>query len=176
MTKIVLIVFVLAIAALLIYARSRPDTLRVERKAVIAAPPAKLYGLINDLHQFNRWNPYLAKDPALKASYEGPSAGPGASYGWEGNKDVGQGSMTITANTADQQVVMRLLFIKPFPGDNTLEFTLTPQGDATEVSWLMHGPQAFVPKLLGIFVNMDQMIGRDFETGLVNLRRVAETT
>ena len=174
MAPTVLIVFVLAIIALLAYASTRPDTLRVERKAVIAATPAKLYGLINDLHQFNRWNPYLAKDPALKASYEGPRAGPGASYGWDGNKDVGQGSMTITSNTPDQQVVMRLLFVKPFPGDNTLEFTLTPQGDATEVSWLMHGPQAFVPKLMGIFVNMDRMIGRDFETGLVNLRRVAE--
>ena len=176
MLQTVLIVLVLAIAALLVYASTRPDTLRVERKAVIAAPPARLFGLINDLHQFNRWNPWLAKDPALKATYEGPSAGPGARYAWDGNKAVGQGSMTITTSQPDREVVMRLLFIKPFPGDNTLSFTLTPQAEGTEVSWLMQGPQALLPKVMGLFVNMDQMIGRDFEAGLVNLRRLAEAT
>ncbi len=176
MFKNLLIVVVLALAGLLLFASTRPSDLRVERKLVIAAPPERLYPLIDDLHNFNRWNPYLAKDPALKGSYEGPSAGPGAIYRWTGNKDVGTGSMEIKSHSEPNLVVMRLLFVEPFAGDNVLEFGLKPQGNgSTEVSWTMKGPQIFVAKLMGIFVNMDNMIGRDFEFGLANLRKVAET-
>ena len=175
MFKTLGIIVAVALAGLLLFAATRADDLRVERKLVIAAPPERLYPLINDLHNFNRWNPYLAKDLALKGSYEGPNAGPGAKYSWKGNKDVGTGSMEIKSNTEPKLVVMRLLFVEPFAGDNVLEFGLKPAGDGrTEVSWTMHGPQAYVSKLMGVFISMDKMIGADFETGLANLRKVAE--
>lgn len=173
MLKTILIAVAAAIVLLLAYAATRSDDLRVERKAIIAAAPGKVYALIDDLHQFNRWNPWLAKDPQLKSTYTGPSAGPGASYAWEGNKDVGKGNMTITGHTADRQVLMKLQFIEPFPGENTITFTLTPQAGGTEVSWVMTGKLAFVPKLMGVFFSMDKMIGRDFEQGLANMSKVA---
>ena len=175
MLKTILIIVVLAIVGLLAYATTRPDQFQVERKLVIQAPADKLFPLFNDLHGFNRWNPYLAKDPQLKGSFSGPDSGPGARYAWEGNKEVGEGSMEITSQSPPNKVLMRLVFVKPFAGDNVLEFTLTPQGNTTEVSWLMRGPQAFLPKLMGVFMDMDKMIGRDFEVGLQNLRQLAQT-
>jgi uncharacterized protein YndB with AHSA1/START domain len=164
-----------AIVLLLAYAATRPDTFRVERSTTIRAPSERLFPLINDLHQFNRWNPYNRKDPAMKTEYSGPDAGPGARYGWQGNKNVGRGSMTITGVDEPASVTLQLDILEPFEGHNTVVFSLVPQGDgATRVTWAMHGPSNFISKLMGIFFNMDQMIGRDFEAGLVNLKTLAE--
>src|SRR5262249_54492555 len=141
-----LIVVAVIVAGVLIAASLRPNTFRVERSTVINAAPEKIYPMINDLHRFNTWNPYEEMDPDVKGSYSGADAGKGAAYAWE-SKKVGTGRMEIVDTAAPRKVVMKLDFLKPFPGQNTAEFTLEPQGVVTAVTWAMHGPTAFVPKL-----------------------------
>jgi len=174
MIKTLALIAVAALGALLIFAATRPDTFRVQRSASIKAAPDKLYPLINDLRQFNTWNPYEKKDPAIQGSYRGPASGPGAGYDFQGNKDVGKGSIEIVESSPPGKVMMKLDMLEPFEGHNIIEFSLAPRGEATEVTWAMHGPSPFVGKLLGVFVNMDRMIGRDFEAGLANLKARAE--
>lgn len=174
MIKTIALLLVLAIGALLLYAASRPKVMAVQRSALIQAPAEKIHPLINDLHRFNTWNPYEKKDPAIKGSYRGPASGPGAGYDFEGNKDVGKGSIQITGAVVPASVTMELHMIEPMEGRNTIAFTLAPRGEATEVTWAMHGPSPFIARLVGVFVDMDRMIGRDFEAGLANLKSVAE--
>ena len=174
MLKTVLLIVVAAIALLLIYAATRPDTFAVERSTTIAAPADQLFPLINDMRQFNRWNPYARKDPAMKVGYSGPVAGPGAVFDFHGNKEVGRGRISITGATAPSSVTLQLDMWEPFEGHNTVNFTLVPDGAGTRVTWAMHGPSVFITKLMGIFFNMDQMIGKDFEVGLANLKTLAE--
>lgn len=174
MLKTVLLIVVAAIALLLIVAATRPDTFAVERSTTIAAPAEKLFPLINDMHQFNTWNPYARKDPAMKAEYSGAAAGPGAVFDFQGNKDVGKGRISVTGATEPSLVTMQLDMWEPFEGHNTVNFILAPDGAGTRVTWAMHGPSAFITKLMGLFFNMDQMIGKDFEAGLANLKALAE--
>ncbi|UUZ71699.1 SRPBCC family protein [Polaromonas sp. P1(28)-8] len=174
MIKTLALIAVAAIGALLIFAATRPDTFRVQRSASIKAAPDRLYPLINDLRQFNTWNPYEKKDPAIKGSYRGPASGPGAGYDFQGNKDVGKGRIEIIESSPPGKVTMKLDMLEPFEGRNVVEFSLAPRGEATEVTWAMHGPSPFVAKLVGVFLNMDRMIGRDFEAGLANLKARAE--
>lgn len=175
MIKTVLLVLVAAVALLLLYASTRPDTFRVERSTTIAAPAEKLFPLIRDLQAFNTWNPYALKDPSIRIDFGGgPTAGPGARYDFAGNKDVGKGRITLTGEQAPSEVTMQLDMFEPFEGHNTVVFSLVPEGAGTKVTWAMHGPSAFITKLMGIFFNMDQMIGKDFETGLANLKKLAE--
>ena len=174
MIKSILLIVAAAIALLLIYAATRPDTFAVERSTTIAAPAGKLFPLINDMRQYNSWNPYARKDPAMKADYSGPAAGPGAVLDFQGNKDVGKGRISITGAAEPSSVTMKLDMWEPFEGHNEVNFTLAPDGAGTRVTWAMHGPSAYLPKLMGIFFNMDQMIGKDFEAGLANLRQLAE--
>lgn len=176
MIKTILLVLVVAVAALLLYASTRPDTFAVERSTTIAAPADRLFPLINDLRAFNTWNPYARKDPAMQSRYSGPAAGVGAALDFHGNKDVGRGRITITGSKAPSEVTMQLDMFEPFEGHNTVVFTLAPDGAGTRVTWAMHGPSAFITKLMGLFFNMDQMIGQDFESGLANLRQLAEKT
>jgi carbon monoxide dehydrogenase subunit G len=174
MLKKIALVIVLAIAALLIFAATRPDTFRVERTARIEAPAEKIFPLIDDFHRWNTWSPYEKLDPAMQRSFGGTASGKGATYAWEGNDKAGAGSMEIAESTPASKVAIKLDFIKPFEGHNTAEFTLQPQGNATQVTWAMYGPSPYVAKLMGIFFNMDQMIGKDFEAGLANLKTATE--
>jgi uncharacterized protein YndB with AHSA1/START domain len=174
MFKTIAIVVVVVLAAVLIYAASRPDTFRVERSAIIEAPPEKVFALINDFHRMNTWSPYETKDPAMKRAYSGAESGQGAVYAWDGNKEVGSGNIEITESSPPSKVTMKLNMIKPFEAHNIVEFTLQPQGSATNVTWAMHGPSPYISKLIGLFCNMDRMIGKDFETGLANLKTLAE--
>jgi uncharacterized protein YndB with AHSA1/START domain len=164
----------LLLALLLLYAATRPNHFRVTRSAVIKAPAARIFALINDLRAFNNWNPYEKKEPGLKGSYSGPASGVGAAYAWEGRK-VGSGRMEITAVDAPNKLTLRLDFVKPFEAQNSAEFTLLPQGDnLTVVTWAMHGPSPYLSKLMGVLVDMDRMIGKDFEAGLANLKALTE--
>lgn len=174
MFKRILLVVVVLIGALLAYAATRPDTFRVERAAVIKAPPAKVFALIDDFHQWAGWSPWEKLDPSMKRSHSGAASGKGAVYAWEGNGDVGAGRMEILETTAPSRVLIRLDFIKPFEARNTAEYTLRPEGEATRVTWAMYGPAPFVSKLMQVFVSMDAMIGKDFEQGLANLKALAE--
>ena len=174
MIKIILIVVALLIVGLLVYAATRPDSFRIERSAAIKAPPEKIFALINDFHAWGGWSPWEKIDPALKRSFSGADKGKGAAYAWEGNKNVGSGSMEITESTPSSRVLIKLDFTAPFEAHNTAEFTLQPQGDSTTVSWAMYGPSPYLSKLMGVFMNMDRMVGGQFETGLANLRAATE--
>jgi Polyketide cyclase / dehydrase and lipid transport len=169
----VLVLIGLAIVALLVLAAMRPDTFRVARSISVKASPEKIFPLIDDLHRFNTWNPYEKKDPDIKGRYSGPDSGKGAGYAWE-SAEVGTGSMEIVEAAPPSKVAMRLDFVKPFEAHNAVEFTLKPEGDATEVTWAMTGRVPFMAKVMHVLFNMDKMIGTDFEAGLANLKALSE--
>lgn len=168
------IVVVVAIAAVLIYASTRPDTFRVERSLAMNAPPDKIFPYLTGLKRWQEWSPYEGRDPAMKRTYSGPESGKGAAYEWDGDKNVGKGRMEVLEATAPGKVVIKLDFIKPFEGHNTAELTLQPKDGQTVVTWAMYGPSPFMSKLIGTFMNFDDMIGRDFAAGLVKLKTIVE--
>jgi len=174
MLKKILIVVAVLIAGVLGYAATRPDTFRVERAASIKAPPEKIFALVNDLRRWGSWSPWEKKDPAMRRTFGDATSGKGATYAWEGNEDVGRGRMEIAESVPPSRVRIKLDFVKPFEAHNLVDFTLEPRGEATQVTWAIHGPSPYVSKLIGIFVSMDSMIGRDFEAGLADLKAVAE--
>ena len=175
MFKTIAIVVVVAIAAILVYAATLPDDFRVQRTTSIKAPPEKIFPIINDLHRWGSWSPWEKMDPEMKRTYSGAAAGKSAAYAWQGNRKVGEGRMEIVEASPPSKITIKLDFIKPFEGHNTAEFTLEPKGDSTNVTWTMYGPSVYVAKVMGVFVSMDKMIGKEFETGLANLKSVAET-
>ena len=170
----IVIVIVVLVAGVLVLAAIKPDTFRVQRTAAIKAPPEKIFALIDDFKAWGTWSPWENKDPAMKRTYGATTRGKGATYAWEGNKDVGQGSMEIAASTPPSRIALKLDFLKPFEAHNSVEFTLAPAGDTTKVTWEMQGPTPFFAKIVHVFINMDRMVGKDFETGLANLKAAAE--
>ena len=174
MIKTIALLVVLAVGLVLLLAAFKPDRFRVERRRHIEAPPEKVFALINDFHRWGEWSPWEKLDPALQRTYEGPAAGVGAVYGWQGNKKVGQGRMEILSAAPPTALAIQLDFIKPISARNTAEFTLTPQGGGTDVTWAMHGPSPFMSKVMQVFMSMDAMVGKDFEAGLANMQAAAE--
>jgi len=150
-----------------------PATFTVKRSLDIRAPADRLYPQVADFHAWAAWSPYEKKDPAMKRSYGAVTAGKGATYAWEGNKEVGQGSMEIVESNT-QKIVIKLDFLKPFEAHNIGEFMLEPKGDSTSVTWAIYGPSPYISKVVGTFMNIDDMIGRDFEKGLADLKAAAE--
>jgi len=175
MLKIIAIAVVVLVAAVLLFAATRPDNFSVQRTTSIKAPPEKVFALINDLHRWGSWSPWEKMDPEMKRTYSGAASGKGAVYAWQGNSKVGEGRMEISDTSPPSKVTIKLDFVKPFEAHNLAEFTLEPKGDSTSVTWTMHGPSPYMAKVMGVFVSMDKMIGKDFETGLANLKTVAET-
>ncbi len=174
MLKIVSIVIGLLIAGVLIAAASKPDVFRVQRGASIQAPPGKIYPLIDDFKRWGAWSPYEKRDPAMKRTLAGTPSGKGAVYAWEGDGNVGAGRMEITDAIAPAKLTIKLDFIKPFEAHNIAEFTLVAKGNGTEVTWSMQGPTPYFAKLIHLVVDVDDMVGKDFETGLANLKTLAE--
>lgn len=170
---IVGVVVVLA-AALLVVASRQPDHFQVQRSASIHAAPQAIYRHLEDFQAWSAWSPWEKLDPAMKRTFSGPASRPGASYAWEGNGDVGAGRMEIVEVSPPERLVIRLDFLKPFEAHNTITFDLKGEGDRTYVTWTMVGPSPLVSKVMGLFMSMDAMIGKDFEAGLANLKRVAE--
>jgi hypothetical protein len=168
------VILAIAIAAVLILAATKPDTFRIQRALTMKAPADDIFHLINDFHRWTGWSPWENRDPAMKRSFSGAESGKGAVYGWEGNKNVGTGRMEIIEASAPSRIVIKLDFLKPFEARNTAEFTMLSQGSATEVTWAMYGPAPFMSKLMHVFINMDRMIGKDFEAGLARLKMLAE--
>lgn len=171
----ILLGLIAIVFAILIIAASRPSEFRIERHISISALPAALFAKVNDFHRWPAWSPYEKLDPALKRTYEGPPAGTGASYAWAGNSQVGAGRMTVVESIPNELVGIRLEFLKPFPSTNTAEFLFKPAGAQTSVTWRMSGKYSFVPKVIGLFVNMEKMIGAQFDVGLANLKQLAES-
>lgn len=171
---IVAAIVVVAILGLLAYVSTRPDTFRVQRATTIKAPPEKIFLLINDLQAWRGWSPFEKKDPDMQRSYSGPAAGLGARYAWNGDKNIGTGSLEIIESAPNAKVVVRLDFIKPFESTNRADFTLDPKGDGTTVTWTMTGPLTLMFKIVHLVFNFDRMVGGDFEAGLADLKTMAE--
>jgi hypothetical protein len=171
---VIAIVLAVIIATVLIIAATKPDRFGVQRAAVIDAPAEKVFPLIADFHEWRKWSPWEDRDPELKRSYSGAERGKGAIYAWEGNRNVGSGRMEILGANSPSLVKIQLDFLKPFEAHNVAEFTMLPQGDATNLVWVMSGPAPFMSKVMQVFMSFDKMIGKDFEAGLANLKAAAE--
>ena len=169
-----IIIAAVVVAAVLAYAASKPDTFAVSRSILIAAPPEHIFPLIDDLRAQSAWSPF-EKDPNMKRTHSGAPRGKGAVYQWDGNRQVGAGRIAITDSVPPSKVILALDMIRPFTAHNTVEFTLVPTGAGTSVTWAMRGPQPFIGKLMGLFVNCDNMVGGQFDEGLAKLKKLAET-
>jgi len=167
-------VIVVAVGIVLLLAAGKPDVFRVQRSTSTKAAAEKVFPYLNDFHQWPTWSPWEKFDPAMKKSFSGSEKGSGAIYEWDGNKKVGKGRMEILESSSPGRVKIKLDFLKPFEGHNTAEFTMTRNGDSTEILWAMEGPVPFAMKIFHVFMNMDKLIGRDFEAGLANLKAAAE--
>lgn len=174
MLKLIAIVVPLGIAALFIFVGTKPNTFRIQRAASIKAPPDKIFAFINDFHNWGAWSPWEKMDPMMKRTHAGAAQGKGAIYEWDGNNKVGKGRMEIAESAPPSKVMINLDFLKPFKAHNTVEFTLEPQGESTQVTWAMQGHNPFMSKLMQVFVSLDRMVGKDFEAGLAHLKAVAE--
>ncbi|MEO5844104.1 MAG: SRPBCC family protein [Caldimonas sp.] len=175
MWKTIGIVVAVLIAAVLAFAATRPDDFSVRRSIAIKAEPAKIYPLIVDFRHWPTWSPWEKLDPAMKRTLSGPPGRAGAIYEWDGSSKVGAGRMEVKDAVPPSKVLIQLDFLRPFEAHNVADFTLARRADmSTEVTWQMRGPAPFVSKLMGVFVDMDKMIGKDFETGLANLKAAAE--
>jgi carbon monoxide dehydrogenase subunit G len=165
---LILIVAVIALIA------TRPGSFHVERSGQVDAPPEAVFSILNDFQHWHEWSPYDKRDPNLKSTVSEPSAGPGALYTWTGNDDVGEGRMTLVESKPGELVSMNLEFIRPFAATNQVSFKLTPAEGGTKVTWSLDGKNNFIAKAMSLLMDMDKMIGKDFEQGLVNLNSVAQ--
>jgi uncharacterized protein YndB with AHSA1/START domain len=174
MAVTIAVVVLVIIGIILAIAAAKPNNFAVQRSTRIDAPPARIYPHIADFHRWAEWSPFERMDPAMKKTYSGAASGPGSAYEWEGNSKVGQGRMEITEASPPDTVTVKLDFLKPFEAHNMAKFTLVPVGSSTDVTWRMFGPSPFVTKVMGVFFNMEKMVGKDFERGLSSLKSVAE--
>lgn len=175
MWKKLLIGLGVLIVILVIVIATRPDEFRVTRSAEFAAPPEAVFAKVNDLRAWEAWSPWAKIDPAMKQTYDGPSAGVGAVSSWAGNHEVGEGKMTITESKPPERIVMRLDFYKPMAGTSTTEFTFAGQGSRTVMTWTMSGKNNFIAKAMCMVMDMDTMVGGQFEKGLATLKTLVET-
>ena len=169
------IVIGVLLVALLAFAATRPNTFQVKRSQTVQAPPDRIFALIADYRKWADWSPYEKLDPTMKKTFSGAPSGKGAVYNWAGNSKAGEGRMEIIDAVSPRLIKIKLDFLKPFVGHNTAEFTLDAKGGSTDVTWAMYGPQAFPFKVMSIFFSMDKMLGKDFATGLTNLKAIAES-
>jgi Polyketide cyclase / dehydrase and lipid transport len=175
MIQTILIIIAVIIAAILIYVATKPNDFQIQRSIMIKATPDKLFPLINDLHLMQTWSAWEKVDPQMKRSYSGEASGKGAKYAWEGNKQIGQGTMEIVESVPNSKIGLHMHFIKPFEGHSSVDFSLAANGDETVVTQAMRGTSTFLPKLMcTLFFNQDKMIGGKFEEGLADLKAIAE--
>ena len=174
MLKRVAVIAAALIAVLALVIATRPAQLHVERSLAVSAAPALVFPLINDFRAWSSWSPWEKLDPNMKREVSGAPQGKGALYAWSGNDQVGVGSMEITDSAAPEQVKIRLEFKQPWQATNATTFSLVPTTQGTRVTWAMDGENNFGAKAMSMFMNMDEMIGKDFEAGLTNLGALAE--
>jgi hypothetical protein len=174
MLKRVLLAVVAVVALFAVYVALQPSAYRIERTAIVVAPPAAVFAEVNDFHNWEAWSPWAKLDPNAKATFEGPASGEGAVFHWAGNEEVGEGKMTLTESKPDERILTRVDFIKPWEGTNASEFTFKPDGARTVVTWAVFGEQGFIGKAICLFMNPEKMIGGPLEKGLANLKSVTE--
>jgi hypothetical protein len=170
----ILIAVVAVIALLAIVVSLQGNSFRVERSATIDAPASRVFANVNDLRKWEDWSPWAKIDPNCTMTYDGPATGTGSSMHWSGNSKVGEGKMTINESRTNEYIRFALNFFRPFKANNTAEFSFQPQGSATRITWAMSGEKGFMCKLFGLVMNMDKMVGKDFEKGLSQLKAITE--
>ena len=175
MLKLILIALAVIIAVLAVVVALQPAEFRVARNATMSAPAPVIFAQVDDLRKWEGWNPWQKVDPAMKLAFAGPPTGPGASYSWAGNKDVGEGRLTITESRPNDLVRIKLEFMKPFTATNIATFTFKPEGNQTAVTWSMEGRNNFIAKAINLCMNMDKMVGGQFEKGLADMKAVVES-
>jgi hypothetical protein len=173
MIPYILLALVLLVAVVLVLALRQPDEFRITRAAAIPAAPAIVFSQVNDLHLWEAWSPWAKLDPNAKSTFEGPAAGVGSAMAWDGNNKVGTGRMAITESRPHEFIRFQLDFLKPMKANNTAEFTFKPDGGQTVVTWSMFGKNNLGGKIFNLFVNCDDMVGKQFEQGLGNLKNVS---
>ncbi len=176
MLKKILLVLALLLAVLLALVLKQPDEFSVSRAASIAAPPGKVFALVNDFHQWQDWSPWADLDPDATVAFEGADSGQGAIFKWSGNHEVGEGSQEIIESKPGELVKIKLVFIKPFAGTSDTEFAFQPEGEGTRVTWTMRGQNNFIGKCISLVMDCETMLGPQFEKGLANLKTKAEAT
>jgi len=169
-----LIIIAIIILAVLAMAMARPAEFSVVRSADFAASPEEVFNNLNDFKNWKAWSPWEAMDANMQRNYSGTPAGKGAKYAWVGNKKVGEGNMEITRSNPFTSIELNLNFLKPFKANNVTEFTLVPKGEVTKLIWEMRGASPFMMKVMGIFMDFDKIVGKDFEQGLANLKSIVE--
>jgi hypothetical protein len=169
-----LVIVLVLVAAVVAFVSARPATFSIARSASIKAPAEAIYPYLDDFHRWTAWSPYETVDPNMTRTYDGPNSGKGAIYGWSGNNKAGEGRMEITEAAAPSKLLIDLAFTRPMKARNVAEFTLRPEGGATEVTWAMHGKNNFMSKLMHSLINIDKMVGSDFEKGLAKLKAAVE--
>jgi uncharacterized protein YndB with AHSA1/START domain len=175
MLATVLIIVPAIVVVFVVIVALQPADFRIQRTALIAAPAQAVFAQVNEFRKWLAWSPWEKMDPALTRTYDGPPAGTGAKYAWQGNKNVGEGRMTITESRPGELVRIKLEFFKPFAATNTAEFTFKPESGGTAVTWSMTGRNHFMAKAISLFMNMDKMVGGQFEQGLAQMKSVVET-
>lgn|GEM_PF-319287 len=176
MLKKILIALAVVLIAFAILVMTQPNSFNVSRSITIAAPATVVFDKVNDFHAWGDWSPWEKLDPKMDRKYEGPTTGVGSVYRWvSDNSSVGTGSMTIIESRPGELVKTKLDFTKPFEGTNTAQFAFKQDGDKTTVTWSMTGQTCFIAKIFGVFMNMDKMIGPEFEKGLASLKTVSES-
>ncbi|HXM66055.1 MAG TPA: SRPBCC family protein [Candidatus Acidoferrum sp.] len=174
MTVRILIIVAVLVAAVLALAATKPNTFHVQRSISIKAPPEKIFALINDFHSWRVWAPQDKEDPTMNRTYSGPASGKGAISDWDSSGSAGKGRMAIIESVALSMISIKVDFVKPFEAHNINEFTLEPTGALTKVTWALQGTNLYIMKIISICVNMDRVVGKHFESGLNNLKTVAE--
>jgi hypothetical protein len=170
----IVIGLLVALAVLVLFIATRPAKFRIERSAQVQAPSAAVFALLDDFHEWSKWSPWEKLDPKMKKTFSGAEKGTGAEYAWVGNNKAGEGSMTLLDSKPNEQLSIRLRFVKPFAATNLTTFRLVPAAGGTTVHWIMEGENGFSAKAFAVFVNMDKLLGKDFEEGLANLNRVTQ--
>jgi uncharacterized protein YndB with AHSA1/START domain len=168
------IVLAAAVALLCVFIAMQPEDFNVSRTATMAAAPADVFAQVNDFHNWEAWSPWAKMDPNAKSTFEGPTSGEGSKFSWDGNSDVGAGSMTILESKPNELVRIKLDFVRPFEGTSDVVFTLQPEGDNTAVTWNMSGKNNFIAKAISLVIDCDKMIGESYEKGLANIKSIVE--
>jgi hypothetical protein len=174
MLEIILISLAVIVIVFVVIVAVQPSEFLIARSAPISASPGAVFAQVNDFHKWEAWNPWAKIDPAMKQTYDGAPAGTGAIYTWAGNREVGEGRMTIIESRPSDLIRVKLEFMKPFRATNIALFTMKPEGKQTVVTWSMTGKNNFMAKAIHLFMNMDKMIGGQFEKGLAEMKAVAE--
>ncbi|MBI3730631.1 MAG: SRPBCC family protein [Burkholderiales bacterium] len=169
-------IVILLLIAFILFVAARPDDFRVERALSMRASPEQIFPLINDFHEWEAWSPWEKADPAVQRTYSGAELGKGAIYAWKGNKELGEGKMEILDTQPFNYLRLQINFYKPFAAQNTIEFRLENKDGSTVVSHAMFGPSNFMSKLMGLFFNMDKMVGGKFDEGLLSIKNIVEKT